>query len=101
MPNYAFKCEKCFYQFDEFLTAANRDVPIKKACPKCKKKKIKRDWQASNPSLAMDTTLTPSKVVGSQFKEVIDKIKNNGMVPKRFHSKLDQSASLNAGRIVR
>jgi hypothetical protein len=49
----------------------------------------------------MDATLTPSKVVGSQFKEVIDKIKTSGQVPKRFHEKLDNSANLNAGRIVR
>jgi hypothetical protein len=49
----------------------------------------------------MDATLTPNKVVGSQFKEVIDKIKSSGQVPKRLHAKLDASANMNAGRIVR
>jgi putative FmdB family regulatory protein len=101
MPNYAFKCEKCKHCFDEMLSYEHRDEPIKKACPQCKKKKIIRDWAACTPSLAMDTTLSPSKVVGSQFKEVIDKIKTSGQVPKRFHSKLDESASLKAGRFVR
>jgi putative FmdB family regulatory protein len=101
MPNYAFKCEKCEYTFDEMLSLSNRDEPLKKPCPKCKKKKIIRDWGASTPSLAMDATLTPQKVVGSQFKEVIDKIKNSGQVPKRFHEKLDNSARMNAGRVVR
>ena len=101
MPNYAFKCEKCDHTFDEMLAYKDREEPTKKPCPSCKKKKIVRDWQASSPSLAMDTTLTPSKVVGSQFKEVIDKIKSSGQVPKRFHEKLDNSARMNAGRVVR
>ena len=101
MPNYAFKCEKCEHTFDEMLSLSNRDEPLKKPCHKCKKKKIIRDWGASTPSLAMDATLTPQKVVGSQFKEVIDKIKSSGQVPKRFHEKLDNSAKMNAGRVVR
>jgi len=101
MPNYAFKCEKCDHSFDEMLSLSDRDVPTTKPCPNCKKKKVIRDWSASKPSLAMDATLTPSKVVGSQFKEVIDRMKNSGQVPKRFHEKLDASANMNAGRIVR
>jgi putative FmdB family regulatory protein len=101
MPNYAFKCESCEYSFDEMLSLSNRDNPIKNPCPKCNKKKVIRDWAASTPSLAMDATLTPQKVVGSQFKEVIDKIKSSGQVPKRFHEKLDNSAKMNAGRVVR
>ena len=101
MPNYAYKCEKCDHSFDEILKYEDRDLPTTKPCPGCNKKKIIRDWAASAPSLAMDTTLCPSKVVGSQFKEVIDKIKSSGQVPKRLHSKLDDSANMRAGRIVR
>ena len=101
MPIYAFKCEKCDHCFDEQLSYDERETPTKKACPSCKKKKVVRDWSASTPVLAMDSTLTPSKVVGSQFKEVIDKIKSSGQVPKRHHAKLDASANMNAGRIVR
>jgi|688.fasta_scaffold604681_2 putative FmdB family regulatory protein len=101
MPNYAYKCEKCEHSFDEMLKYEDRDLPTTKPCPSCNKKKIIRDWAASAPSLAMDATLTPSKVVGSQFKEVIDKIKSSGQVPKRLHGKLDASANMNAGRIVR
>jgi hypothetical protein len=101
MPSYAFRCEKCDHTFDETLSVDDREKPMKKPCPKCKKKKIIRDWGSEKQSLAMDSTLTPSKVVGSQFKEVIDKIKSSGQVPKRYHSKLDSSANMNAGRIVR
>jgi putative FmdB family regulatory protein len=101
MPNYAFRCEKCDHTFDDILSYTDRDLPTTKPCPKCNKKKIVKDWGASTPSLGMDTTLCPSKVVGSQFKEVIDKIKSSGQVPKRFHEKLDNSANMKAGRIVR
>jgi len=101
MPSYAFRCEKCDHSFDDTLSVNDRDIPTKNPCPKCKKKKVIRDWGSEKQSLAMDSTLTPQKVVGSQFKEVIDKIKSNGQVPKRFHSKLDASANMNAGRIVR
>ena len=101
MPNYAFRCEKCDHSFDENLPINDRDNPIKKPCPKCKKKKVIRDWGSEKQSLGMDATLTPSKVVGSQFKEVIDKIKSSKQVPKRFHAKLDASANMGAGRIVR
>jgi putative FmdB family regulatory protein len=101
MPNYAFICNACDHSFYEILSLSDRDIPCKKGCPKCKKKKVQRDWQASKPTLTIDATLTPKKVVGSQFKEVIDRIKNNGQVPKRFHAKLDASANMNAGRIAR
>jgi putative FmdB family regulatory protein len=101
MPNYAFVCESCDHKFDKILSVDDRDLPTKEPCPSCKSKKVFKNWQASAPTLTMDATLTPSKVVGSQFKEVIDKIKSSGQVPKRFHEKLDNSANLNAGRVVR
>jgi putative FmdB family regulatory protein len=101
MPIYAFRCEKCDYSFDETLFVNDRDTPTKKPCPKCKKKKIVRDWGSEKQSLGMDSTLTPHKIVGSQFKDVIDKIKFSGQVPKRYHAKLDESVTKSAGRIVR
>ena len=36
MPYYEFKCEKCSYEFEEFQTIANIDVPLKAGCPSCK-----------------------------------------------------------------
>jgi hypothetical protein len=44
--------------------------------------------------------LTPTKVCGSAWNEVVDRIKNNGMVPKRYHDRLD-SAGKGIGRFVR
>ena len=101
MPNYAFKCENCDHGFDEMLNLSDRDIPLTKPCPECKKNTIFRNWGASKPILMADATLTPTKAMGSQFKEVIDKIKSNGHVPKRYHEKLDNSLHTNAGRRLR
>ena len=101
MPNYAFKCENCDHCFDEMLNLSDRDIPLKKPCPQCNKKKVFRNWGASKPILMADATLTPTTATGSQFKDVIDRIKSNGQVPKRFHEKLDNSLHTNAGRRLR
>ena len=37
MPNYGFICNKCTHQFDSLLSIDDRDIPLKKKCPKCKK----------------------------------------------------------------
>jgi putative FmdB family regulatory protein len=100
MPNYAFKCDGCDHKFETFLKMSESDNPLKEKCPSCGKKKIVKDWSDQKNSIAMDVTLTPGKVNGSAWKEVIDKIKNSGHVPKRYHDRLDQSHS-HAGRFVR
>ena len=102
MPNYSYICLNCDHTFDETHLMKDHDKPMKKPCPKCKKKKkVFRNWGESKPILMADATLTPTKAMGSQFKEVIDKIKSNGHVPKRYHEKLDNSLNSNAGRRLR
>lgn len=100
MPNYSFVCESCDHKFEVFLKMSECNDPLKEKCPSCKKKKIVKDWSKQKNSIAMDTTLTPSKVNGSAWNDVIDKIKGSGQVPKRFHEKLDNSGR-HAGRYVR
>jgi len=48
-----------------------------------------------------ECNLFKGRKMGSQFKEVIDKIKSSGQVPKRFHEKLDNSLNSNAVRRLR
>jgi putative FmdB family regulatory protein len=100
MPNYSFKCDGCDHKFETFLKMSESDIPLKQKCPSCGKKKVKKDWSDQRNSIGMDMTLTPAKVNGSAWKEVIDRIKNSGNVPKRFHDRLDNSGQ-HAGRIVR
>jgi putative FmdB family regulatory protein len=101
MPNYAYVCEKCDHKFESSLLIKDRDNPTKEPCPKCKKKKVIRDWSdygTGNGGIMMDATLSPAKVNGSAWKEVIDRIKTSGQVPKRFHEKLDRSSDFRNGQ---
>jgi putative FmdB family regulatory protein len=100
MPTYSFKCDGCDHQFETFLKMSENDQPTKQKCPKCGKKKVKKHWLDQRNSIGMDMTLSPSKIQGGAWKDVIDKIKNNGSVPKRYHDRLDH-AGQHAGRIVR
>jgi len=101
MPNYAFKCESCDHRFETFLKMSESDNPLKEPCPECKKKKVVKDWGEQKNSIGCDMTLNPTKVHGSAWKEVIDKIKGSGSVPKRYHDRLENSGSGLAGRITR
>lgn len=102
MPNYAYVCETCDHKFESTLAIKDRDNPIKEPCPCCKKKKIIRDWgdyATGNGGILMDATMSPSKVCGSAWKEVCDRIKTSGQVPKRFHEKLDRSSDFRNGQL--
>jgi len=101
MPNYSFKCAACDHEFEEILRMADSDKPLKEKCPSCGKKKIQKNWSAQRNSIAFDNTLTPTKVCGGAWNEVISKIKNNGQVPKRFHDRLDNAGKSSAVRYVR
>ena len=99
MPNYSFKCESCDHSFETFLKIAERDNPIKEPCPSCKKKKITKNWSDQSNSIAIDTTLTPTKVCGGAWNEVMDRVKKATPMHKR--EQVEQSRSFNAGRFVR
>jgi len=101
MPNYSFSCEGCNHKFDLFLKMNENDQPTKEKCPKCGKKKVVKNWGAQRNSIAYDSTLTPTKVCGSAWNEVISKIKNSGHVPKRYHDRLDNAGKGSAVRYVR
>jgi putative FmdB family regulatory protein len=100
MPNYSFECEGCSHKFEVFLKMSENDNPTKEKCPSCGKKKVKKDWSDQRNAIGMDMTLTPTKVNGSAWKDVVDRIKGSGHVPKRYHDRLD-NAGRSAGRIVR
>ena len=101
MPNYAFSCGACKHDFELFLKMSESDNPTKEKCPKCGKNKVTKNWSQQRNSIAFDSTLTPTKVCGSAWKEVIDRIKGSGHVPKRFHDRLDNAGKGSAVRYVR
>lgn len=99
MPNYSFKCEGCKHTFEEFLKMSENDAPTKKPCPKCNKKKIVKDWSEQRNSVGYDMTLTPTKVCGSAWNEVIDKVKK--AAPRHMQDRLEQSRTFNPSRFER
>lgn len=101
MPIYSFECQNCKHAFEEFLKMSESDNPTKQKCSKCGKKKIIKNWSAQRNLIAFDSTLTANKVCGSAWSEVIDKIKKSGQVPKRYHSRLDESGRKTNARYVR
>jgi putative FmdB family regulatory protein len=94
MPTYEFRCDDCDVLFEEYLSISNRDKPLKCPCPKCQSMGVKRAFE-SFPTVGYDTNLKPT----SDFKELIDTVKNNGQVPKRYHDRLDASKNMTGGRI--
>jgi len=78
---------------------SENDIPTKEACPKCKKKKVVKNWGAQSNSIAIDATLTPTKVCGSAWNEVIERVKKS--TPAHKKDQLEQSRTFNAGRFVR
>lgn len=99
MPNYSFKCESCDHSFETFLKMSENDQPTKEPCPKCKKKKVIKDWGVQSNSIAIDATLTPTKVCGSAWNEVMERVKKS--TPAHKKDQLEQSRTFNAGRFVR
>ena len=71
MPNYSYICLNCDHTFDETHLMKDHDKPMKKPCPKCKKKKIEKNWSLQANAVAVDSTMSPTKVMGGAWKEVM------------------------------
>jgi len=91
MPSYGFRCEKCEHRFDEFLSMNERDAPLTKACPKCKKKKVVREFDNYTQNIGSDATLNANKATGGQWNELMGRMKKG--VAKRYHKNLDIASS--------
>lgn len=95
MPTYAFMCEKCDNKFEETLSMANNDIPLKSPCPKCHKKAVIRDYGNESVGMALDATLSPNKATGGAWNELMAKIKPG--IPARFRRSLDAASERRGG----
>jgi hypothetical protein len=66
-------------------------------CPKCGKKKCVNRSGVYETTMGVDMNVTPDKKTGGDFSRLMDKIKNNGMTPKKYHSGLDKAANRRGG----
>jgi putative FmdB family regulatory protein len=93
MPTYEYECKACKHRFEEFLLIKDRENPTKNSCSECGKKEIVQGF-FNAPVGGYDSNLKPQ----AGFSEIIDSIKNNGSVPKRYHDNLDRSANRTGAR---
>jgi hypothetical protein len=66
-------------------------------CPKCGKKKCVNRSGVYETTMGVDMNVTPDKKTGGDFSRLMDKIKNNGMTPKKYHAGLDRAANRRGG----
>jgi len=95
MPTYEFVCNACQEKFDEYLTIDNRNKPLLNPCPACGAEGSVAKRFDSFPTVGYDMTVKPS----SDFKEIMEKVKNSGQVPKRFHENIDAAVERRGGRL--
>jgi len=92
MPNYGFICDKCNHSFDEYLQIGDRELPLSKPCPNCKKKKgVRRQYDSFSQPIASDATLNANKATGGRWNELMGKMKKG--IAKRYHKNLDIASS--------
>ena len=96
MPNYSYMCENCNEKWDCLLSINERDKPTKNPCPKCKAKKVTRDWSDNSLSISADATLTPNKATGGRWNELMSKMKAG--MPKRYGRNLDSPNNMSGKR---
>lgn len=92
MPNYGFICDKCNHSFEEILLINDREKPLGKPCPNCKKKKgVRRQYDSFSQTIGSDATLTANTATGGQWNELMGRMKKG--ISKRFHKNLDIASS--------
>ena len=97
MPIYEYYCKdtECNHKFEEYLTISRMNEPLKKPCPECGKKTVKKGVSAT--TMGVDMKVTPDSKTGGDWSRMMDKIKKN--TPQRYHSGIDQSTSRSGGKL--
>jgi len=95
MPVYDFRCEACEELWEETLMISDRDKPLKKKCPSCGEKKVKKAITGF-PGLGVDTTLTADKKTGGQFSRMMEQVKK--YAPRSVRGGLGGSSERDTGR---
>tara|TARA_R100001510_G_C7637632_1_gene195541 strand:+ start:1121 stop:1414 length:294 start_codon:yes stop_codon:yes gene_type:complete len=89
MPTYDYKCNACEHIWEEFSLINDRDKPTENPCPECSEKQVVRE--ISGYGICVDTNITPNKVTGGQWNELMQKM-DRTLSPKAKHA-LDRASS--------
>ena len=90
MPIYEYHCESCEHCFELLSKVDDRDKPLKKPCPECGEKKLRKG--IGLPITGADANVTPEKMCPGFTKRMED-ISNSGVVDRK--SKKNMEAAVN------
>lgn len=88
MPTYEYSCAACGAGFTALLKIDERDSPVGKPCPGCRKRRVVRG--VSLPVTGVDATKGP----GADFKALTRKMGRG--LPASARENLDRAAGLRA-----
>ena len=75
--------------WEEIHPMSDRDTPTKLPCPHCKAEEcVSKSWKNCTPSLGADWNLTPNKVSGGRWNELMSKIKAG--MPENARKRFDK-----------
>ena len=86
MPTYEYSCQACNHAFTALLKIDERDAPVGKPCPACRKRRVARGISAT--VMGADATAGP----GADFKELTRKMGRG--LPASARANLERAASL-------
>jgi len=80
MPVYEYFCESCEHSFELLSSVTDRDKPLKKPCPECGKKKLKKGIGV--PVTGANANVTPEKMCPG-FTRRMEQISNSPVVDRK------------------
>jgi len=93
MPIYEYHCESCEHSFEILSSVNNMNKPIKKPCPECGKKKIKKSV-VSRLITGADATVTLEKMCPGFTKKMENIANNSAGINKEAKRNLMASADM-------
>jgi len=92
MPIYEYHCESCEHSFEILSSVNNMNKPIKKPCPECGKKKVKKSV-ISRVITGADATVTLEKMCPG-FTKKMEKISRSPVVNREARKNILASADI-------
>jgi len=92
MPIYEYHCESCEHSFELLSRVDNMNKPIKKPCPECGKKKVKKSV-ISKVVTGADATLTLEKMCPG-FTKKMETISRSPVINREAKRNILASASM-------
>ena len=91
MPIYEYHCESCEHCFELLSKVDDRDKPLKKPCPECGEKKLRKG--IGLPITGSNANVTPEKMCPG-FTKRMEEIGKSRVVGREGRKNIDASINL-------